>query len=198
MNIKSRHQLPVPLDKITGIGQNPLKEEWKHPASHMQYAWDFGVPRGTPIYATKDGKVIDVRADSDREATREELDIIDNDPDNPKSIQLAMELFKAANRVIIEHNDGTCSLYSHLQKDGSKVKVEDKVKAGQHIGYSGNTGISDRPHLHFEIYKPYPDIDPILAVNGEDGGGSDQRESIEPKFSQKELEYLIKLAEEKD
>lgn len=50
--------------------------------------------------------------------------------------------------VVVEHND-FCSLYAHL--DFYIVKVGQKVKAGQLIGYSGNTGDSEGPHLHFEI-----------------------------------------------
>lgn len=50
--------------------------------------------------------------------------------------------------VVIEHND-FCSLYAHL--DSYIVKVGQKIKAGQLIGYSGNTGDSEGPHLHFEI-----------------------------------------------
>jgi len=40
----------------------------------------------------------------------------------------------------------------YLKKDGVLVNVGDTVKQGQHIGYSGNTGYTAFPHLHFQVY----------------------------------------------
>jgi murein DD-endopeptidase MepM/ murein hydrolase activator NlpD len=53
------------------------------------------------------------------------------------------------NSVHIRHPDGTTSLYGHLS--GSGVKVGQKVKAGQAIARSGNTGRTTGAHLHFEL-----------------------------------------------
>ena len=53
------------------------------------------------------------------------------------------------NVVAIEHEDGTTALYAH-QKE-YQVKVGDKVKQGQIIGYVGSTGNSTGSHLHFEL-----------------------------------------------
>lgn len=53
--------------------------------------------------------------------------------------------------IVIEH-DNFCSLYGHLNKL-SKLKVGQKIKKGDVIGQSGNSGQSTGPHLHFEIRK---------------------------------------------
>lgn len=50
--------------------------------------------------------------------------------------------------IVHDLGDGTFVIYAHLSK--SLVKVGDKIKAGQHIGESGNTGNSSGAHLHFE------------------------------------------------
>jgi murein DD-endopeptidase MepM/ murein hydrolase activator NlpD len=58
------------------------------------------------------------------------------------------------NYIIINHNDGTSAWYWHLMYNGVKVAIGDTIVAGQLIGYSGNTGYSAFPHLHFQVHKP--------------------------------------------
>jgi murein DD-endopeptidase MepM/ murein hydrolase activator NlpD len=43
--------------------------------------------------------------------------------------------------------------YEHLRHKGVVVNEGEKVKAGQLIGFSGNTGLSPAPHLHFQVNK---------------------------------------------
>ncbi len=52
--------------------------------------------------------------------------------------------------VLITHDNGLSTLYAHLSYIG--VNQGDKVLTGQVIGYSGNTGYSTGPHLHFGVY----------------------------------------------
>lgn len=60
---------------------------------------------------------------------------------------------KYANFIVILHSDGTTGEYYHLQQDGALVNVGDRVFQGQQIGYSGNTGHTTMPHLHFAVYR---------------------------------------------
>ena len=77
------------------------------------------------------------------------------------------------NYVMINHQNGFFTQYEHLQYNSVTVKVGDKVKKGQVIGYMGNTGHSNGGHLHFQVNKsqlwsdvidptPYLDIDFIV------------------------------------
>ena len=52
--------------------------------------------------------------------------------------------------VLITHSNGLTTLYGHLSL--IKVKAGDKVYTGDIIGYSGNTGFSTGPHLHFGLF----------------------------------------------
>lgn len=64
------------------------------------------------------------------------------------------------NYVKIRHNDTFATLYAHMKYGTVKVKVGDEVKAGQVIGYMGNTGTSYGGHLHFEVHKNGNKVDP--------------------------------------
>ncbi len=97
-----------------------------------EYAVDFNMPVGTPVVAARDGIVADVKEDS--------------------NVGGIGEYFSdKGNYIAIFHNDGSFAYYVHLKKNGAIVKVGDKVKAGQIIGYSGNSGYSSGPHLHFDV-----------------------------------------------
>lgn len=72
------------------------------------------------------------------------------------------------NYVKIRHNNGMYTLYAHLRPNSVKVKVGDKVSAGQIIGYMGNTGHSFGAHLHFEVRDVNNNaINPTKYVSGE-------------------------------
>ena len=100
---------------------------------HNENAIDFNMPLGSKITAIRDGIVVK---------------IIQNNTKN--CFDKYCSQFN--NYIIIYHKDGTFSNYSHLNKNGANVRVGDKIKQGQFIGYSGNTGWSSGPHLHIEVY----------------------------------------------
>jgi len=98
-----------------------------------KYSIDFGLKKGTKVLASRGGVVVKIKEDSDKAGFSEEF-------------------AKYGNFVTIEHDDSTLGTYYHLQKNGAMVNVGDKVKAGSFIGYSGNTGYSSGPHLHFSVF----------------------------------------------
>lgn len=55
------------------------------------------------------------------------------------------------NYVKIKHPDGYYTLYAHLKYGSVKIKIGDKVKEKQVIGYMGATGTAYGGHLHFEV-----------------------------------------------
>jgi murein DD-endopeptidase MepM/ murein hydrolase activator NlpD len=62
------------------------------------------------------------------------------------------------NCVIIDHGFGYKTVYAHQSK--LNVKVGQSVKRGMLIGYVGNTGVSEAPHLHYEVIKDGVKVNP--------------------------------------
>lgn len=106
---------------------------FSHGEPQSRYAIDIAVAEGTPILAAREGVVMQVESDFDRAGLNHE------------------KFADRANHIRVEHADGTMAVYAHLQPGGTLVRPGQRIRAGQHIGYSGNTGFSSGPHLHFAI-----------------------------------------------
>ena len=99
----------------------------KHPIlgyTKMHLGTDFAAPKGTPIMASGDGKVMK-----------------------------AGWCGGGGNCVKIKHNSTYQTVYAHMSKFGRGIKKGVRVKQGQIIGYVGSTGLSTGPHLHYEVIE---------------------------------------------
>jgi murein DD-endopeptidase MepM/ murein hydrolase activator NlpD len=67
------------------------------------------------------------------------------------------------NYIVLYHHAGWESLYGHLQSVG--VKPGQRVAAGQRIAFSGNTGYSTGPHLHFSVFKNGRTVNPFNVLH---------------------------------
>lgn len=82
---------------------------------------DYAAPRGTPINAAGDGKVI-----------------------------FRARKSGYGNAVILQHGGNITTLYAHMSKYAANVRVGTRVRQGQTIGYVGATGLATANHLHYE------------------------------------------------
>ena len=64
--------------------------------------------------------------------------------------------------VRLQHSDEYETLYGHTSS--LLVRTGDRVTSGQPIAYSGNTGRSTGPHLHFEIRRAGQAVDPLQII----------------------------------
>lgn len=93
---------------------------------------DYAAPRGTPVQAVGDGKIIKAQYSGG-----------------------------AGNYVKIRHNGTYSTAYMHLSKYGEGIKTGKYVKQGDVIGYVGSTGLSTGPHLDFRFYKNGDAVNPL-------------------------------------
>ena len=112
----------------------------------LTYAVDFLCSIGTPIKAAEKGIVVE---------KMEGVTVNYDKPEPPPEHVLPSKYQDGnyvINYVIIKHENEEYSMYSHLSE--VVVNVEEMVKEGQIIGYSGHTEWSIKPHLHFVVFKP--------------------------------------------
>lgn len=136
----SRHQPAGPYRAPFAISSNyPVTQAYPEVATHTTrdsyYAIDVAMPIGTDIFAARGGVVFDVATSNFRGG-------LDPERDGP-----------AANVVRVLHDDGTYAIYAHLNTNSIRVRPGDRVKRGQYIADSGNTGFSSGPHLHFAVVR---------------------------------------------
>ncbi|MEO0369095.1 MAG: M23 family metallopeptidase [Pseudomonadota bacterium] len=111
---------PVEFSRISsrfGKRKHPILKTWR---AHRGV--DYAAPRGTPIRATADGKVVH-----------------------------AGKKGGYGNTVILNHADRFSTLYAHMTGFAKNVKRGSRVKQGDVIGYIGSTGLATGPHLHYEF-----------------------------------------------
>ena len=78
-------------------------------------------------------------------------DLPDNEGNNPRAGRSVTLDTITGNSLILDLGQGRFALYAHLQPGSLKVRLGDKVKAGQVLARLGNSGNSDAPHLHFQV-----------------------------------------------
>ncbi|MCD6215928.1 MAG: M23 family metallopeptidase [Candidatus Aenigmarchaeota archaeon] len=113
----------------------------------LTYAVDFICPIKTPVKAGLYGEVFDTKNDVTKSW--------DKITEPPTSIMRPEE--QDGNFVVIKHPGDEFSIYSHLSE--VSVRKGQKVHTGDIIGYSGNSGWSIEPHLHFMVFKFLKDYD---------------------------------------
>ena len=129
----SGYQWPLPSSCLTltsafGYRIHPISGQ---PHSHTGI--DVSAAGGTPIYAAKGGQVIMSEYGSGVN-------------------------WSYGNFVVIDHGDGTTTLYAHMSSRA--VSEGQMVTQGQTIGYVGNTGNSKGNHLHLEVRVNGQRVDP--------------------------------------
>ena len=123
--------------QLLAVSDAEYKLPWTGGASYYVYQddnkhFDFGLPTGTLVRAARGGLASVRRASVDGGCGEESCNQYNN-------------------YVRITHADGTYGWYMHFRFGGILVNTNDQLTQGACLGYSGSTGISSGPHLHFNV-----------------------------------------------
>ena len=130
------------------LATHTITAGWYYSDGKLHRAIDLRAAVGTPVYAAEDGTVDWVQAWDGRSTSGNQ---------------------SYGNLVRIRHADyhggKLQTLYAHLQR--VTVKNGQAVREGELIGYSGNTGNSTGPHLHFEVRLSGTRFNPLNWLDGD-------------------------------
>jgi murein DD-endopeptidase MepM/ murein hydrolase activator NlpD len=126
-----RYALPFALDRPWMLTQG-IGGGFSH-TGEMQYAFDWAMPEGTEVLAAREGVVARVQ-------------------DGFSESGIDPKFARKENHVLVLHADGTFGAYLHLRK-GIPLVEGQQIRTRERIGWSGNTGQSSAPHLHFSVHR---------------------------------------------
>jgi murein DD-endopeptidase MepM/ murein hydrolase activator NlpD len=152
--VSGKYQLPYPDGKTYQVTQGNNNTTSSHYDTWNRYAWDFNMPEGSTVVATRGGKVVSLY-----EGSQTKLSSLNG-------------WSQYTNYVLIDHGDGTSALYLHLKYNGVLPNVGDSVSQNQPIAQSGKTGyILGIPgdHLHYSVQKTPSNI-PAGGFSNKSGG----------------------------
>lgn len=155
---KNQHMMLASIPAIAPISTNEsylssgfgLRYHPIYKIRKMHTGLDFAARIGTPIHASGGGRIS----------------------------RVSNSYYGYGKQVEIDHGFGFKTKYAHMSE--FKVKVGQRVKRGELIGYSGNSGTSSGPHLHYEVHKNRKKVNPIHYIYRD--------------ISEEEYEMLVKLA----
>ena len=130
---QSEYILPWPVGKSYRLNNSYCIPTGGH---RLQQAYDFLIPIGDPVIASRAGEVRVVKEDS---------------PDDGQGTD--------HNHVMIEHEDGSVGFYAHLKQFSVTVQVGQNVEAGETIALAGHSGTPDVVHLHVGVYNSFPTVE---------------------------------------
>jgi len=126
------YRLPFRERKTYRLAQG-FNGRQSHRSDQSRHALDFQLEVGDAVHAARGGTVVRAVDWFCRAGGR--------------------ELLSQVNMIVILHDDGTMAHYVHLAHKGVLVGEGERVERGQHIAYTGMTGFTGGPHLHFVVRR---------------------------------------------
>ncbi|KFG74872.1 M23 family metallopeptidase [Streptomyces mutabilis] len=115
------YELPYPAGEAYKVTQGP-EGTYSHTGPYNEYAWDFALPENYEVSAVQAGTIV---------------------------YSNWSPYWENGIEVMIRHSNGTCSHYAHLNR--AIYNAGTWVPQGRVVAWSGNTGNSSGPHLHYQV-----------------------------------------------
>lgn len=172
---KSSFQLTLPIDCAPGktcwivnyVDHDPTDGVRDYMCGEATYNGADGSGHNGTDFAIRDlstmrrGVVVMAAGEGVVKGVRDGMDDVDiTSTDGPKSLGGK----NCGNGVRLDHGAGWSSQYCHLRKGSVAVKPGQKVKAADHLGYVGLSGLTQFPHLHLTIRKEGKVVDPFVGA----------------------------------
>lgn len=139
-SLKSRINFDSILKKPVDGGVTSSPFGWRdHPLLHerrFHTGVDYAVPVGTPVHAAQAGKVIFIGTQGGY-----------------------------GKLLVIQHNTEYKTYYAHLSAFAKGLAEGSRVSSGDVVAYTGNTGLSTGPHIHFEIRRYGKPVNPVTGTS---------------------------------
>ncbi len=135
----------IPAEEIYTVGHYICAKSPQTHRAAFKHAVDFLVLDGTPIIATRAGTVFEIQEHSN--SWGDDISFRDT-----------------LNYITLQHDNGEFTQYCHLAQYScrdSNIRVGHKVRTGQCIGTVGKTGLTDRDHLHFIVFRGHRNESPF-------------------------------------
>ena len=151
---------PIDFSKVT-VTSFFMEERIVFGKSDVHSAWDLAAGNKTPVKSVCDGEVIQVSFTQSENVTN-------TSAGGGNQIKIKCE---------IDDDVTYTAWYAHLYPGTAKVKVNDKVTAGQELAGVGTTGYSTGPHLHFQVQYDGNNVDGMSLIDF-----SDKTPAYKPSF----------------
>lgn len=142
---------PIDFSKAT-VTSFFMEERIVFGTAGVHSAWDFAAGNKTPVYATCDGKVIQV-------SFKYSENVTDKNGGGGNQIKIKCEIDDEVTYTI---------WYAHLYPGTAKVSEGQLVKAGDELAGVGTTGYSTGPHLHYQVQYNGNNVDGMSLIDFSD------------------------------
>jgi len=146
------------MDYMCGDATYDAPPKKQHKGTDIAIRDMAGMRLGVPVYAAAAGRVLGQR-----------------DGVQDVGVNAPVQGRECGNAVRIQHDNALVTQYCHMRKGSVLVSVGDRVARGQTLGMVGLSGLTNFPHLHFQVERATALIDPFAGLDRQKACGAGEK-----------------------